>query len=189
MKQAGFAIGWGIQFQHPIFLAAMILILSIFAANMLGAFAITLPNNVENYLGKLGATRMGYSRDFIHGLVTTLLATPCSAPFVGTAVGFALSAGTGWIFVIFAALGFGLSLPFLLVAAFPRLIMYLPKPGRWMRHVQWFLASGLMLTSGWLGYVLAQQIGWYGAGGIMFLVALMLAILAIKPVFGKKRIP
>lgn len=157
LKAAGMAAGWGIQFQQPLFLTAMALILTLFACNLFDFFEISLPRG----LAKLGG------RDYGHGLIghfstgafATLLATPCSAPFLGTAVSFALARGTGEILLIFAALGVGLALPYLAVAAFPGLAVRLPRPGPWMVTLRRVLALALAGTAVWLLSVLAAQVG------------------------------
>src|SRR5262249_5328447 len=114
--------------------------------------------------------------DFATGAFATLLATPCTAPFLGTAVGFALAAGPREILIIFLALGFGMTLPYLAVAAMPRIATALPQPGIWMMHLRHLMAWALALTALWLIWVLAAQISERGA----FVVGLcMLAILGL----------
>ena len=153
LKLAGEAIGWGLQFQQPWFLAGMALVLVAFAANLWGWFEIPLPAA----FGKLGQQK--YAGSFATGLFATLLATPCSAPFVGTAVGFALAQGPGHIFTIFLALGIGLAAPYLLVAAAPGIVRVLPRPGRWMAGLRAVLGLALVGTAVWLASVLAAQLG------------------------------
>ena len=152
LKSGGTAIGWGIQFQHPWFLIAMTVIVSLFAFNLWGWFEVRLPS----VLSSLGGVRKSESLGghFLSGVLATLLATPCSAPFLGTAVGFALSRQTGDIFVVFTALGIGLALPYLLIAALPGLATRLPKPGPWMITLKKVLAIVLIATAVWLLSVL-----------------------------------
>ena len=160
MKSAGAAVGWGIQFQQPLFVVSMILVITLFAANMWGMFEIALPQWVSNLTVRGdGAPRNPHSvgSSFGSGVFATILATPCSAPFLGTAIGFALSRGAVDIYVIFAALGAGMSLPFLIVSALPRLATKLPKPGRWMDVVKKIMGGLLALTAVWLLSVLAIQ--------------------------------
>jgi suppressor for copper-sensitivity B len=149
LKQAGLAAGWGIQFQSPVFLAVMIAVLILFAANLWGFYTINLPGRVSDRAASAGGS-------FMTGALATLLATPCSAPFVGTAVGFALARGPADIYAIFLALGIGLALPYLAVAAWPRIATVLPRPGRWMIHLRRVLAVALVATAAWLGVVLAS---------------------------------
>jgi suppressor for copper-sensitivity B len=119
LKAGGLAVGWGIQFQQPLFLSAMALVMALFAYNLLGFFEVPLPGLVGRLAARQGGEAGGQSlwANFGAGALATLLATPCSAPFLGTSVGFALSRGAVEIFLIFTALGVGLALPYLLVAA------------------------------------------------------------------------
>ncbi len=151
---AGATVGWGIQFQQPLFLAAMVVILTLFACDMWGLFEFRLPTAAADLaLRHSGGASLGGS--FATGALATLLATPCSAPFLGTAVGFALSRGAAEIFAIFVALGIGLAAPYLLVAAVPALAARLPRPGRWMIGLRRVLSLGLAATAVWLLSVLA----------------------------------
>lgn len=166
LKSGGAAVGWGIQFQQPLFLTAITLLVALFAFNLMGFFEIGLPSGLANILGRptpQNAEPQGKARElaghFGSGAFATLLATPCSAPFLGTAVGFALARGAGEIFLIFTALGIGLAAPFLLVAAFPGLASRMPKPGAWMVTLRRILGLALVATAVWLLSVLASQIG------------------------------
>ena len=155
MRAAGMAAGWGIQFQQPLFLAIMMVVLMLFAANLWGLFEIPQPRLAGGPAAG-GGTR---GRAFATGMLATLLATPCSAPFVGTAVGFALSRGPGEIVVIFIALGLGMAMPYLAVAAFPRLASLVPRPGRWTVWLRRSLGIALTATAVWLASVLLVQTG------------------------------
>lgn len=166
--QAGMAVGWGVQFQQPVFLAAMLFLLLLFAANLWGVFEIPAPRFA-------GGLRGG---PFLTGMFATLLATPCSAPFVGTAVGFALTRGPLEIALIFTALGLGLALPYLAVAALPGLAGALPKPGRWTARLRFVLALALAGTAAWLLTVLAAQLGWTAAAAALAAASLPAALLA-----------
>ena len=158
LQSAGAAIGWGIQFQQPWFLAAMILVTTLFAANLWGFFEVRLPEAISD-LGATGIHVHGLGGHFLTGALATLLATPCSAPFLGPAVGFALARGPGEILAVFAALGLGLAVPYLAVAALPGLATRLPRPGRWMIRLKQILGFALIATAAWLASVLAAQIG------------------------------
>ena len=130
-KAAGLAVGWGVQFQDPLFLIVLAVLLVLFACNLWGFFEVPLPRRVAAIAerGPLGSVATG--------AFATLLATPCSAPFVGTALGFALAAGPMEIIAIFLALGIGMAAPYLLVAVMPGLARLLPRPGRWMIYLRW----------------------------------------------------
>ena len=158
LKSTGAQIGWGIQFQQPLFLIAMAAILAAFAANLLGLFEIRLPWSVARPLGKTAGGN-SIAAHFLNGFVMTLLATPCSAPFVGTAVAFALSQGTMQIFQIFAGLGIGMASPYLVLAVVPQVGRLLPRPGRWMLHLRAVAAAAIAATAIWLLTVLAQVSG------------------------------
>jgi len=161
LKGAGLAVGWGIQFQQPLFLSALALVMTLFAYNLLGFFEVPLPA----FIGRLAARNSGQEEghslwgNFGTGILATLLATPCSAPFLGTSVGFALARGAPEIFLIFTALGLGLALPYLLVAAAPRSVAWLPRPGAWMVTLRRLLGLLLAATAAWLLTVLAAQVG------------------------------
>ncbi len=181
LKAAGATIGWGIQFQQPEFLTVMALILALFSANLWGWFEFRLPGAVADAAlaaggGPRAADNETVGGAFLSGAFATLLATPCSAPFVGTAVGFALARGPLEILAIFLALGLGLALPYLAVAAVPAIAHHLPHPGRWMLHLRALLGVALFATMLWLLSVLAAQIGVRGAGA---LGAVLLAALAV----------
>lgn len=156
VKAAGHAVGWGIQFQQPAFLAVMIALLLAFAANLWGLYEIRLPSALLN-AGPSGVSHHTLLGHFLSGAFATLLATPCSAPFLGTAIGFALARGPAEIVAIFAALGLGMAVPFLGVAVWPDLARRLPKPGKWMVTVKKVMGLALAGTALWLGTVLAAQ--------------------------------
>lgn len=179
LKSAGAAIGWGIQFQQSWFLAAMILMTTLFAANLWGLFEVRLPEAISD-LGASGAHVHGLGGHFLSGAFATLLATPCTAPFLGTAIGFALARGTGEILAVFAALGLGLAAPFLAVAAFPGLATRLPRPGPWMIRLKQFLALALIATAVWLVSVLVAQVGTTSALAAAAGGGLLLLLLALR---------
>jgi suppressor for copper-sensitivity B len=161
LKLAGHEIGWGIQFQQPVFLAILAMICLVFAANLWGLFEVPLPA----LAGDLALATDRRARNhkvfgaFMTGVFATVLATPCSAPFVGTAIGFALSRGSTEIFAIFLAMSIGLALPYLAVAAAPHLAVMLPRPGRWMVWLRRVLGISMAATALWLGFILAGQLG------------------------------
>ena len=160
LRLAGGTVGWGIQFQNPAFLIVMMVMLGVFAMSLLDLVVIPVPRFAQGLAGASGgvSARPGYSGDFLAGMLATILATPCSAPFVGTAVAVALSGGLADRFGIFIALGIGLAAPWLLVAARPSLVGFLPRPGPWMPWLKRGLALLLAGTMLWLGTVLASVI-------------------------------
>ncbi len=153
LKAAGVVVGWGFHFQEPLFIAFMVVVVSFFAANLWGFFEIRAPA-----IGSV-AMKNGLVGDFLTGMFATLLATPCTAPFLGVAVGFALSRGSFEIITTFAAMGIGMATPYLLFSIFPQMITKLPRPGKWMVTVKKFMALLLVATAVWLVWVLASQLG------------------------------
>jgi suppressor for copper-sensitivity B len=171
LKLSGQALGWGIQFQSPYFIVVMVIITALFAANMLGLFEIQLPVAMQTWLA--GKGDQSYLGHYLQGMFATLLATPCSAPFLGTAVAFALGGSTVELFAIFSALGLGMALPWLLIALFPAMALLLPKPGRWMGTVKLVFALMILATTFWLLSLLGNFIGTSN----MFLIAALLLVI------------
>jgi thiol:disulfide interchange protein len=153
---AGAAVGWGVQFQHPGFVAFLAVVVVLFCLNLWGMFEISLPRA----LAEIGGTgpREGVAGHFFSGLFATLMATPCSAPFLGTAISFALAQKAPVIFAVFTALGLGMALPYLLVAAAPGIARFLPRPGAWMETVRGVMGFLLAAAAVWLFYVLSSQV-------------------------------
>ncbi len=183
LKAAGASVGWGIQFQHPWFLAAMAVATTLFAANLWNWLPLTLPSGLA---GTLGAVRGGgwFAEAFLLGGFATVLAASCSAPFVGTALGFALARGPGDIALIFAALGLGMAAPFLAVATAPGLVAWLPRPGPWIASLRRLLGGTLLATAGWLLFVLGREAGAdmaLLAGAVLAVLLAMLAWRHVRP--------
>ncbi len=151
------SLGWGIQFQSPWFIGFMVVVTGLFTANLFGLFTIRLSSEVNTRLATTGNN--GYSGHFLQGLFATLLATPCSAPFLGTAVAFALASSLPVMWLIFTALGIGMSLPWLLIALFPSAALLLPKPGRWMNGLRLVMAGLMLASSLWLISLLTTHLG------------------------------
>ena len=175
MKLSGQALGWGIQFQNPWFIGAMIAITVLFGANMLGLFEIRLSSNTNTWLATKGDnSHLGH---FIQGMFATLLATPCSAPFLGTAVAFALGANLVTLFAIFTALAIGMAAPWLLIALFPQLATLMPKPGVWMDRVKTLFGLMMLATSVWLLSLMTSffdtTVVW-GLGAVILVIILWL---------------
>jgi suppressor for copper-sensitivity B len=177
LKAAGSAIGWGIQFQQPWFLAGMAMVTTVFAASLWGWVPILMPARIGSAVASAHA-RGRFANAFLTGAFATLLAASCSAPFVGTAIGFALARGAVDIALVFGALALGMAAPFLAIAAFPAMIRSLPRPGRWMIWLERVLGLALLGTAVWLLSVLALEAGNQVAfitGGAL---ALLLPVLA-----------
>lgn len=147
LKSIGSQVGWGFQLQSPNFIAVMVTALFIFALNMFGMFEFRTPGGSK--LGNL-TTSNHFSGDFLSGVLATVLSTPCSAPFLGTALTFAFTSSAIEIYLIFIMIGLGLAFPFILTAIYPKLVAFLPRPGNWMNTVKKFLGLTLVLTMIWL---------------------------------------
>lgn len=178
LKLSGEALGWGIQFQNPYFIAFMITITALFTANMLGLFEIQLPSSMQTWLATKGGH--SYLGHYLQGMFATLLATPCSAPFLGTAVAFALGASAWQLFAVFTALGLGMALPWLLIALFPSIALLMPKPGKWMGTVKLVFGLLILVTCLWLVSLLSSFIGGLYTALVAILILMLFAILIIK---------
>lgn len=180
LKMAGVSVGWGFQFQEPYFIIGLCILLTVFTANMFGLFELQLPERLNQWMYHRTAGE-NYLAHFLTGAFATLMATPCSAPFLGTAIGFAFSEGALMTFALFFAMGVGLALPYLLIALFPALVKRMPKPGPWMARVK--LALGLMLVATiiWLLSVLAGQAEWRLAIMIGFALAILFTYFVLRP--------
>ncbi|MDE0780015.1 MAG: thioredoxin family protein, partial [Alphaproteobacteria bacterium] len=179
VKSAGLAVGWGIQFQQPLFVVVLVIILTLFAANMWGLFEVRLPGKVSDAAVSVG-NNYSLGGQFFQGAFATILATPCTAPFLGTSIGFALSRGPLEIYSIFVSLGVGMALPFILVALFPALAIKLPRPGPWMNGLKKFLALALIASAVWLLSVMAVQVSLEASILVALLMAVIFAIFAVQ---------
>jgi thiol:disulfide interchange protein/DsbC/DsbD-like thiol-disulfide interchange protein len=155
LKGGGAAIGWGFQLQSPLVVAGL--------AYLLFAMGLSLSGivHVGGRLAGIGdglARRAGLGGSFFTGVLATLVATPCTAPFMGSAVGFALTQSAGVALAVFASLGLGLALPFLVLTLWPPALRALPRPGVWMETLKQALAFPVYATAAWLVWVLAQQV-------------------------------
>jgi len=177
LRAVGGAVGWGVQFQEPLFLAFMAAVTALFAYNLWGLFSLPAPAWVGATAD--AAPKRGLLGDVATGAFATLLATPCSAPFVGTAAAWALSRSAGEILAVFAALGLGLALPWFVLAAVPAAIAWLPRPGPWMLRLRAVLGVLLAGTSVWLVSVLAAQVGATAAVAVALTLIVAGAVLAL----------
>jgi suppressor for copper-sensitivity B len=158
MQYLGHEVGFGLHFQQPIFIITLILILVFFACNLLGIFEINLPSKINDLVLRSDSNNQLISH-FLCGVFATIMATPCTAPFVGTAIGFALSSNWSNVILIFIAMGCGMALPFLILSALPQLVYFLPRPGPWMVVIKKLFGYLLFVTVIWLLYVTAGQLG------------------------------
>lgn len=161
IKAGGGAAGWGMQFQSAGFIAFMVIILTAFAMSFFGVFEVWLPGSATTKMDAAGH-KAGLVGAFFTGALLVLLSTPCSAPFLGTAMGFAFTASTPVLFLFFTAAGLGLALPYLLVCAFPGALKVFPKPGKWMVILQKVMGVLLLATVAWLLWIVNEQAGGMG---------------------------
>jgi thiol:disulfide interchange protein len=163
LKAAGSEITWGgFQFTNPYFVLSLSVVVLIFALNLFGVFEISLPQRLNR--GLLSSTGgQGEAASFFQGVFATVLATPCTAPFLGTALGFAFTQSPVIILSMFVAIAAGMSAPYLLLCAQPAWLRFLPKPGPWMLHVKQFMGFLLLATLLFLLYVIGVQCGLEGA--------------------------
>ena len=176
VKAGGGNAGWGMQFQSAGFIAFMVVILSAFAMSFFGVFEIWLPGSATTKMDSAGR-KNGLLGAFFTGALLVLLSTPCSAPFLGTAMGFAFTASTPVLFLFFTAAGVGLALPYMLVSAFPSVLKAFPKPGAWMVTLQKIMGVLLLGTVAWLLWVVREQAGNFGMA-IFAVIAFLSVILS-----------
>ena len=172
LQSAGELIGWGFQFQNPAFVVVMSAIVFAFGLSLFGVYEIILPVQFGG-----GGSHGRYGESFLNGILATALATPCTAPLLGSALGFAFSQPAGVILAIFLTTGLGLSLPYLLLSLNPGWLRFIPKPGPWMDRFKQAMGFLLMATLVWLLWVLGQQVGLDALASVMaFLLVLGFAL-------------
>jgi thiol:disulfide interchange protein DsbD len=172
LRTAGSSLGWGFQFQSPIFLALMAGLLFFLGLSLAGQFEIGL--TLTSAGGSLAA-KQGYTGSFFTGVLAVVVATPCTAPFMGAAVGYALAQSPVVTFAVFTALALGLAAPYVALTLQPAWTRILPRPGAWMEVLRQAVAVPIFATAIWLAWVLAQA---YGANTLALLLVsfLLLAI-------------
>lgn len=170
LRAAGQAAGWGFQLQQPVFVAVLVYLMFAMGLSLSGVF--TVGRGGAGPLSRLLGQRSGPAGDFLTGVLACLMASPCIAPFMGGALAYAFTAPPLLSILVFAALGLGLALPFLLIGFVPALADRLPRPGAWMETFKHLMAFPMYLTAVWLLWVLGKQRGVDG-------MALMLAGLAV----------
>ena len=186
LRAAGDSIGWGFQLQTSWFVLLLAYLMFAIGLNLAGFFAFGGGRLVG--IGDSLASRSGGSGAFFTGVLAVVVATPCTAPFMGVALGFALAQPAMVALAIFLALGLGMALPFLLLSIFPGLLRALPRPGPWMERFRQFLAFPMFATAAWLVWVLAQQSGPTGlALALAGMVLIGFAVWLARQVTGAKR--
>jgi len=168
-RSTGEQLGWGFQLQEPLFVVFLIYLFFLISLNLFGIYKNTL--FFSRFSGKFSFNT--YLGSFLNGIMLVLVATPCTGPFLGAAVGLALMQNTVTSWFIFSALGLGLSLPYIIFALFPVLLNLLPKPGNWLNWFKELLAFPMILTALWLAYIL------YKETSIKVLFSLMVVLIFI----------
>ncbi len=174
LRAAGATLGWGFQFQSPVFLALMAALLFFLGLSLAGQFEIGL--TLTSTGGSLAA-KQGYAGSFFTGVLAVIVATPCTAPFMGAAIGYALAASAAITFAVFTALALGLAAPYVALTLQPAWTRLLPRPGAWMDILKQAVSVPIFATVIWLAWVLAQA---YGAT----LVAALLGIFLLLAIAG-----
>lgn len=154
-RAGGQAIGWGYQMQSPLFVTVLVYLLFVIGLNLSGFFELSFAFSG----GRQFTDRESLCGSFATGVLATAVATPCTAPFMATALGAALTLPTWGALTVFLALGLGLAAPFLLIAWCPGLLRWLPQPGSWMERLKQFLAFPMYIAAAWLLWVVGQQAG------------------------------
>jgi thiol:disulfide interchange protein DsbD len=172
LRAAGAVLGWGFQFQSPVFLSLMAGLLFFLGLSLAGQFEIGL--TLTSAGGSLAA-KQGYAGSFFTGVLAVIVATPCTAPFMGSAIGYALAQPAAVTFAVFTALALGLAAPYVALTLQPAWTRLLPRPGAWMDVLKQAISVPIFITVIWLAWVLAQA---YGAAQLAALLASLL-LLAI----------
>jgi thiol:disulfide interchange protein DsbD len=174
VKAAGHKAGWGMQFGNPQFLVLLTALVTLVALNLFGLFEINPGGRVMGAAGTL-ASKHGPAGAFFNGVLATILATPCTAPFLGAALGFAFTQAAGIIVVMFVVVGLGLASPYVILSWQPAWLKFLPKPGAWMERFKVAMGFPMLATAMWLFSLIPLHYGrrslWLG----LFLVILALA--------------
>ncbi|MEO7932706.1 MAG: thioredoxin family protein [Chthoniobacterales bacterium] len=170
LRSTGREIVWAQQFQNPWFNIGLCILIFLFALNLLGVFEITLPSSTITKLDNT-AGNDGYGGAFFQGMFATILGTPCTAPYLGTTLAFALTQPPLSLLAVFAAIALGMSSPYLLICANPRWLRFLPRPGMWMVHLKEFMGFLLLATLVWFIWIVGRQLG---VNAVAFLGTLLL---------------
>ena len=186
LQAYGHSVGWGFQLQEPIFVAVLAAILLIFSLSMFGVFEMGL--KVGSFAGQLQhqGAREGLGASFLSGVLATVIATPCTGPFLGTAVGFAMTLPYYFSLLIFTSLGAGMAFPYLLLSAYPKLMRFLPKPGAWMETFKQFMGFLMLASVLWLVWVFGAQTS---SLGIMILLAAFFLMSMACWIYGRWATP
>jgi thiol:disulfide interchange protein DsbD len=185
LRAAGAGLGWGFQLQSPGVVAALAALFTLIGLNLVGVFEFgrAAPSSLCTAQAK-----HPIANDFLSGVLAVVIASPCTAPFMGVSLGFAIGLPAGQALLLFAALGLGLALPYLVAGFVPAIARLLPRPGPWMGTLRRLLAFPMFATVAWLVWVLGQQSGIDGAGTLLALLVCMAAIVWAFTLRGRTRL-
>ena len=184
LRAAGEQLGWGFQLQSPAVVAALALLFTLMGLNLAGLFEFGsfLPSRVANLQAKNPAID-----SFLSGVLATAIASPCTAPFMGASLGYALGLPAAQALAVFGAIGVGMALPYLAASVVPAVARALPRPGAWMVTFKQLMAFPMFATVVWLVWVLGQQSGIDGAGALLSLLVLMALTIWALTLKGRTR--
>ncbi|MEJ8823841.1 protein-disulfide reductase DsbD domain-containing protein [Variovorax humicola] len=184
LRAAGSQLGWGFQLQSPAVVAALAALFTVIGLNLAGVFEFgpMAPSRIRS-----AEAKHPVANDFLSGVLAVVIASPCSAPFMGASLGLAIALPAAQALLLFAALGFGLALPYLLAAFVPAVATLLPRPGAWMQTLRRLLAFPMFATVAWLVWVLGQQSGIDGAGALLALLVCLAAVVWAVTLKGRTR--
>lgn len=177
LRSAGHLVGWGFQLQSPIFLALLSWLFVLLSMNLWGIFEIDF---IDSGIGGKWTRLGGFWGSFFTGVLAVVVASPCTAPFMGVATGFGISQPTPVLMAVFLSLGFGLAFPYALMTVVPSALWFLPKPGPWMEWVKKLLAVPLILTVVWLLWVLSQISGFAGLAAALVGCVIFALLVVIR---------
>ncbi|WPG38366.1 protein-disulfide reductase DsbD family protein [Variovorax sp. EBFNA2] len=185
LRAAGAQLGWGFQLQSPAVVAALAALFTLLGLNLAGVFEFgrAAPQSVCSAQAK-----HPLANDFLSGVLAVVIASPCTAPFMGASLGFAIGLPATQALMLFVALGLGLALPYLVAGFVPAVARLLPKPGPWMHTLRRLLAFPMFATVAWLVWVLGQQSGIDGAGTLLALLVCLAAVVWAFTLRGRTRL-
>jgi thiol:disulfide interchange protein/DsbC/DsbD-like thiol-disulfide interchange protein len=185
LRAAGAQLGWGFQLQSPAVVAALAALFTLIGLNLAGVFEFGRAAPLSLCSAQ---ARHPIANDFLSGVLAVVIASPCTAPFMGVSLGFAIGLPATQALLLFAALGLGLALPYLVAGFIPAVALLLPRPGPWMNTLRRLLAFPMFATVAWLVWVLGQQSGIDGAGTLLALLVCMAAIVWALTLRGRTRL-
>ncbi len=185
LRAAGTQLGWGFQLQSPAVVAALAALFTLIGLNLAGVFEFgsMAPSSLASV-----QSRHPVVNDFLSGVLVVVIASPCTAPFMGASLGLAIALPAAQALLLFAVLGFGLALPYLAIGFVPALARWLPRPGVWMETLRRLLAFPMFATVAWLVWVLGQQSGIDGAGALLALLVALAAVVWSLTLRGRARL-